>query len=245
MAEFEVSYKNKIAFVITGIFIGALVTTQFKSSLPSTSYLTDEIEARDAIINSFLNDQSLLKSKIVSLRQNIDENQSKIQKTAKNSNLEILQNLKKEIGLEKQQGAGVIITIADGANVTKSDHSNDELSRYLVNAADLRDIINILRTAKVEAIAINDQRVIASTPITAVGNTILVNNYHLLPPFNITAIGDQELILDRLSDAEALPDLMKRVKENKISYQVDKKSGINIPLYNGDLRNKYMQKAIN
>lgn len=243
MAEFELSWKTKTAFVVTGVFIGLLVTIQFKSSVPTSSYLTDELEVQNLLVKSYLDDQALLKSKIVTLRQKIDENQQKLSQNKKDGSLDKLQELKSELGLEAAKGAGVEILIDDGAAAKAI--KGDEINEFLVNAADLRDIVNAIRTAKPQAIAINDQRIIASTPITSVGNTIMVNNFHLLPPFRIVAIGDPETINQRLSDSNNLSDLLKRIKDKMVKFSLAEKEALTAPVFNGDFRLNYVAEANN
>lgn len=227
-----------VIFVITGVFVGLLLTMQFKSSIPAAMYPTDELKAQKELIESYVADQGVLKTKITTLRGQIDEAREQSRELTKDNNLETLKTLKKEMGLEQVMGAGVMITLNDGMFVNRD--SAEEVSQSLVHASDLRDVVNILRTAKAEAVAINDQRIIASTPITSVGNTILVNNFHLVPPFTVTAIGDREVIMERLNDPSSLPDLRKRAGEMKIQFETSLLEGILIPLYNGNLSTKYL-----
>lgn len=227
-------------FVLTGAFIGLLLTVQFKSAVPSASYFYDELTAQKELIDSFLADQGLLKTQIVSLRSEIDVTQESAKEAVQTNNLETLKTLKKEVGLDMAKGAGVQITLNDGLFVNRE--GADTISQSLVNASDLRDLVNLLRSAKVDAIAINDQRVIASSSITSVGNTILVNNYNLLPPFNIIAIGDADLIMQRLNDSSTLPDLKKRVSELKIQFSAEDVAHLVAPVYNGNLSIKLIKE---
>jgi len=235
------SWRTYLAFVITGIFIGLLVTAQVRSSMPTSSFIYDQLTVQKDLIRDYIDDQALLKSKIVTLRGKIDENQAKIRQSTEKNNLETLKQLKADVGLETAKGAGVRINLTDGMFVNRENI--ETVDQSLVQASDLRDIINLLRTAKATAIAINDQRVIASTPISSVGNTIMVNNYHLLPPFNIVALGDPELIMPRLADPQALPDLQKRIKELKIQFSAASSDSLNIPVYNGNLTVSLLQVA--
>ncbi|MBD3328215.1 DUF881 domain-containing protein [Candidatus Peregrinibacteria bacterium] len=228
-------------FVITGVLIGLLLTMQFKSSIPASTFVSDEIEAQKEIVDSFLADQSLLKNKIVGLRETIAEKQDEAKIYVEENNLEKLKQLKNVIGLESMRGPGVLISLDDGPFI---DRSNAErISQSLINASDLRDVVNLLRAADAEAISINDQRIIATTPITSVGNTILVNNFHLLPPFDISAIGEAELILQRLDEEGTLTDLKKRANELKINMDIEIKDGLMVPAYNGNLSTKYLSKS--
>lgn len=241
--EYSLSWKIQLAFVITGIFVGLLITAQFRSAIPAASYPYDEIKAQQELIKSYNDDQNILKSKIANLRKQIDQKQQQASQNTEKNNLDELNKLKKEIGLEMVKGPGIEIFLHDASSQDQNDNKN--IDEYRVHAADLRDIVNLLFSAQAEAIAINNQRVIASTPINSVGNTILVNNSHILPPFTITAIGDKDLILQQLNDKNVLLDLRERLKKKKIQFSYEFKNTLIAPIYNGDFRLRYIQEAKN
>lgn len=224
--------------MLTGILIGVLLTLQFRSAIPSATYLSDELRVQRELIDSYLADQALLKTKIIGLREQINEAQERAQIVGQDNDLETLKELKKLIGLESARGPGIEVSLDDGLFVNRE--SADSVSQSLVHAADLRDLVNVLWAANAEAIAINDQRIIASTPITSVGNTILVNGFHLLPPFTISAIGDSDILVQRLNDDSTLPDLKKRAQELKIQFTVRIKDGLLVPVYNANLNDKFI-----
>lgn len=237
----ELSFRTKLVFVTTGIFIGLLVSAQIHSAIPTGAHPYDQLTIQKDLIKSFIDDQTRLKSTIVSLRKKIEENQQALKEQGESANLEILHGLKQDLGLESAKGEGIEINLNDGALVNRENM--EALDQSLVHASDLRDIINLLRASQADAIAINDQRVIASTPISSVGNTILVNNFHLLPPFHIVAIGDSEYLRQRLNDPKNLPDLQKRIQEGKIQFEFSPKSNLTAPLYNGNLSFQYLKET--
>lgn len=239
----ESSFRTQLVFVASGVFIGLLITSQFRSSVPTSSYPSDELAIKKELIKNFLDDQSLLKSKIVVLRDEIGKTQDQSQNLGDQKLIETLNALKKDVGLATAQGNGVEISLNDGVLVKRDE--TDAIDQSLIHAADLRDLINVLRSARAEAISINDQRILSNTSITSVGNTILVNNFHLLPPFTVVAIGDPELLSQRLTDVHALPDLNKRQKSNNIQFSFVIKNGLLAPIYNGDFSVKYMKPANN
>ena len=241
MENQKFSWRLQTAFVVTGVLVGVLVTAQIRSAIPASSYPYDEYKVQQELIKSYTDDQAVLKTKILNLRKQIEDKQKQSGLTIQKNNLEILSQLKKEIGLESSKGDGVEITLNDGPFANRA---NSQLAdQSLVNAADLRDIVNLLFSAQAVSVAINDQRVIASTPISSVGNTILVNNFHVLPPFTITVIGDADLLGQRLNDPKALPDLQKRLKSAKVQYGFKAKMGLVVPVYSGDFRLKYVQSV--
>ncbi len=233
-------WKAQIVFIITGAFIGLLVTAQLKSVLPSSSYPYDKFQAQQELVKGYNDEQSLLKSKILNLRKQIEDKQKEAGETIQKNNLDVLSELKKEIGLESIKGGGIEMTIDDSMFAKRDSVKNPE---SLVNAADLRDIVNLLFSAQFNGVAINGHRVIASTPINSVGNTILVNNSNVLPPFVILGIGDSDLILQRLNDPKTLSDLRKRVKSQKIRFTFSGKDNLVLPIYNSDFQLKYIQSS--
>lgn len=239
--QFEKDWKLSAVFVVTGLFIGALLTVQFQSSIPSATFLSDELRAQKELIDGYVDHQGLLKSKIVGLRTEISAAQEKAEASIQTANLETLKGLKEEIGLTSLRGPGVEIVIDDGIFVNRDNP--DTVSQSLVHASDLRDVVNILRTARATGIAINGQRVVATSSISSVGNTILVNNFHLLPPFTVSALGDPEIIMQRLNDPMALPDLTKRTQDLNIQFSAQSQEGILIPEFSGNLNSRYISEV--
>lgn len=227
-------------FMITGLLAGMLLTWQFLSKAPlQLNFPSDEIKAKEDLLKSYLDEQSYLMSKIVSLRKEVENAQGKVESTTETANFSLLEGFKKDLGLTKVSGPGLEITIDDGNLLTRAEKSeiNDA---NLVQASDIRDIVNLLSAAKADAISINDQRIISNSPISSVGTTILVNNSHIAPPFVINAVGDSDTMLQRLLNKTLLPDIYSRRVKANISFEIAKKSGIIIGIYNGDLKSNYL-----
>lgn len=228
------------AFLITGLLIGILITWQFQNEVPAgSSFAVDEIEARQGLLKEFLDEQAYLQSRIVTLRKQIEDSQKTINAQTEKVNLDILEDLKEDIGLTAIAGRGIEITLDDspfalreGINVTEEE---------LVQASDLRDIVNILSAADALAISINDQRVIATSPISSVGTTILVNNAYIAPPFVIHAVGDPEMFVQRILNEKLLPSIYERSAKSKLIFQVALRDFVKIPIYNGDFKVNYLK----
>lgn len=228
-----------VTFLITGLLAGALLTWQFGSKIPApVTFPSDEIQAKDDLLKGFLDEQSYLQSRIVTLRKELEESQSRVNQRTASVNLELLENLKKNIGLTEITGEGLEITLDDSPLLKRSEIQIPEAG--LIQASDLRDVVNLLNASRADAISINNQRVIATTPISSVGTTILVNNSHVAPPFIVSAIGDPEIMLQRLLNKTLLPDLYGKKSKSKIKLELMKRGRITIGIYNGDLKFKYL-----
>lgn len=229
--------KFLIAFLVTGFIVGALLTWQFNTKVPiEGNFPSDEIEAKEALLKSFLDEQSYLQSRIVTLRNKIEETQGDLETQSQKTNVSFLESLKSDVGLSEVTGEGLEILLDDGKSIDRTSADLSDLS--LVQASDLRDIVNILNAANVDAISINNQRVIAHSPISSVGTTILVNNSHIAPPFVISVVGDTEIMLQRFKNL--LPALYEKREQNSIFVEVHKKNRLTIPIYNGDLKIDYL-----
>ena len=99
-------------------------------------------------------------------------------------------------------GPGLVVTIGDAPDAAKGS-----LNRVLDR--DLQDIANVLWRMGAVGIAINGQRLTATTAIRSAGDAILVNYQPLSPPYEVSAIGtttsgeedsDLQVLLSGLSD---------------------------------------------
>ena len=89
-------------------------------------------------------------------------------------------------GTAAVQGSGVQVKVSDAETVP--DDAADA-SAYRVSDVDLQLLINALWAAGAEAVAVNGNRVVATTSVRAAGDTIVVNFRPLSPPYRLEAIG--------------------------------------------------------
>lgn len=235
--------KFQIAFVITGVFVGLILVAQLKTATPvGGSYPLDVLNSQRELIKSFIDEQALLKGQIVSLRDEIDEGQRKNQEITKSVNFETLDKLKEKIGLTALRGDGVSILLDDSPFARRE--GLDSMSPSLVHASDLRDIVNLFRASHAKGIAINDQRITPTTAITSAGGSILINNFHVAPPFNVSAVGDSEVLVQQFLSKNLLKDLKQRKNDNHIKLELTIKKNLLLPIYNGELRTKFLQAKL-
>ena len=96
--------------------------------------------------------------------------------------------LKIMAGLTALEGTGITVELDDS---TKTAKSGENPNLYVIHDDDVLRVINELRAAGAEAIAINGQRLIDTSEIRCAGPTLSVNNIRSAAPFVISAIGDK------------------------------------------------------
>ena len=158
--------------------------------------------------------------------------------TKNNSELEEAKNQinegNKTIGLAEVTGPGVIITVADS---DIDSNSVVDATDFIIHDTDILKIVNELKNAGAEAISINNQRVILTTPIICGGNIININGERIGSPFEIKAIGSPEALANLSRPGGWLSKLEKRgIKVSAIK----KSNSITIPKYSGVLNFKYV-----
>ncbi len=226
-------------FLGVGLIVGILLIWQFVSGTSvEETFPVDELQAKEDLFKDFIDEQAYLQSRIVSLREQIEVAEDEVEVQSKIASISFLEDLKKDAGLSEINGKGVEILLDDSPFALREGSGVSDID--LVQAADIRDIVNILYAANVQAISVNNQRIIATSPISSVGTTILINNAHTAPPFTISAVGDKDLILQRLRNDSLLTSMFERASKNELVFQVSVKDWVSIPIYNGDFKVNYL-----
>lgn len=83
-------------------------------------------------------------------------------------------------------GSGVRVKLSDAGSIPADAQ---DASAYKISDSDLQLAVNALWAAGAEAIALNGNRVVATTSIRAAGETVVVNFRPLTPPYRLEAIG--------------------------------------------------------
>lgn len=147
---------------------------------------------------------------------------------------ESIKQANKMIGLTEVTGPGVIVTLSDSK---KDANSVLNPSTLLVHDADVLSVINELKNAGAEAIAINDQRLVSTSSISCGGNIIDINGEKVGAPFEIKAIG----LPEQLAALSRQGGYLEILKNASVGVDFKKSNSITIPKYTGVITYKYMQ----
>ena len=234
--------KQKISLVL-GIMCFALtvgICVQIKTVKNSSSTVSQNYEEnnlRAEILKYKERYDSIIKEteKIdVRLDERIDnatKNNSELEQT-KNE----IEESNKIIGLAEVSGPGVVITVADSDLDAASVLNSSDL---LIHDIDILKVVNELKNAGAEAISINEQRVILTTPIICGGNIITINGERIGSPFEIKAIGSPEA----LANLSRPGGYLSILEERKVKVNLKKSNDISIPKYSGVLNFKYVSSV--
>ncbi len=209
--------------------LGILIALMLKLSTPDTTTPDPNMRPEEqARYYKLQNDE--LQKEINKVRTKLNDyidastNQDKLQKAL----LQELDDLRIRDGETIVEGPGIVIT-ADDTNMLKPSMTNTDsnaLNALLIHDIDLMMVVNELRAAGAEAIAINDQRVVGSTAIRCVGPVIRINDRTVSTPFIIQAIGKADTLYGGMNLPDGELDYLR-----KVGFHVDvvKKDKMRVP----------------
>ena len=178
--------KGKITVVITiAIACFALVTVMFmqfkvvnETDITSIETMREE-ELRTELAN--------WKEKYKEADEQYQEKTAKLQeyKEKEESDTETSQLVQKELE-QTNMYLGKTDVIGEGITIKLKDFTDEEGNIQSITAEDLLVIVDYLKSAGAEAISINEQRIVNTSEIVYVGNSIVyINQQRILSPYTI------------------------------------------------------------
>lgn len=212
--------------------MGLLIAMQIKTLESGVKYLSiKDMYTQSIELDSQRSELVLLNSKINDLKGQI----SAYQLAKEDEEIDYEQFLTKEIdntkavaGLTQLEGPGVVIIVTDG---TRDLIEDENPNNVLVHDIDIRAMVDDLRNAGAEAIAINGQRVIFNkSNIQCTGPTIKINDQVFAPPYIIEAIGDRKFLESAIN---APGSFSESLRSWGVFVEVNTSISVAIPAYEG------------
>jgi uncharacterized protein YlxW (UPF0749 family) len=145
-----------------------------------------------------------------------------------------------EAGYSAVHGPGLTVRLndaprrADGGRPAGS--VNDDL---LVHQQDVQAVVNALWAGGAEAMSIMDVRVISTSAVRCVGNTLLLHGRVYSPPFKITAIGDPARMRTSLAVSPGVQLFRDAAAAYGLGYQEVVEGNVKVPAYDGGAALRY------
>ncbi len=92
-------------------------------------------------------------------------------------------------GLREVTGAGVTVVLADSPPEV-AESSSEEPNRLVVHQQDIQAVVNAMWKGGATAVTIQGQRVVSTTGIKCIGNSVQIQGVPYPQPYRISAVGD-------------------------------------------------------
>lgn len=138
------------------------------------------------------------------------------------------------LGLVAVEGPGLTVTL-DDSSFDESPSGN--LNDLVVHSGDIQAVANALWAAGAEALAVSGQRVVPTSALLCVGNTLLINGTVHSPPYRFVAIGEE--LKDRLLADPLVERLRGDAERFGLGFEVNESEKVRVPAYRGTTAVRY------
>ncbi len=207
---------------------GYLLAVQFEPTVNKAYVVPVQNVELVEIMKGLEKENESAAQRIVGLRGQLTELESKGAATSDEVRVlsQQLKELREKAGLSEGTGPGIVVTLSDSS---RTPTLSDDPNYFVIHDGYLRSIVNLMRRYGATAIAVNDQRILADTPIVCAGPIILVNSSRMSPPYAITALGNTDMLADSISQDVFFRVLQMYGDQFGITCSLEKRTSVTVP----------------
>ncbi|MEU4267885.1 DUF881 domain-containing protein [Streptomyces sp. NPDC026092] len=146
-----------------------------------------------------------------------------------------LRALENAAGTTETSGPGLTVTLNDAPPNAQAAPGYPEpgANDLVIHQQDLQAVVNALWQGGAQGIKVMDQRLISTSAVRCVGNTLILQGRVYSPPYKITAVGDRGKLAKSLADSPAVQNYRLYVKAYGLGWKVDEHKAVTLPGYSG------------
>lgn len=143
-----------------------------------------------------------------------------------------LESARARAGLAPVTGPGLEVTLTDSSLPRSPSGNRNDL---LIHSGDVHAVVNGLWEAGAQAIAVNDERVVATSALLCVGNTLLINGTVHSPPYEFVAVGPPEDMRSRFEDDPLVERFAEDASQFELGFDVEVAEELTVPGFEGSV----------
>lgn len=144
-------------------------------------------------------------------------------------------SLAPSVGTQGVTGPALSVSLDDAKRTAASLPPGYTADDIVVHQQDVQSVVNALWAGGAEAMMLQDQRVISTSAVRCVGNTLILQGRVYSPPYVIQAIGDQAVMREALNRSEQVTIYREYADLFGLGYDVTSKARASFPAYEGSL----------
>ncbi|MFJ9612752.1 DUF881 domain-containing protein [Streptomyces noursei] len=155
-----------------------------------------------------------------------------------------LKGLEQSAGTKPLSGQGLTVTLTDAppnATAKIPGIPEPQPNDLVIHQQDLQAVVNALWNGGAKGIEVMDQRLISTSAVRCVGNTLILQGRVYSPPYKITAVGDREALNQALTASPAIQNYLQYVNAYGLGWKVDQHEAVTLPGYSGTVDLHYAQ----
>ncbi len=195
----------------------------------------------DTVVRQQADRADVLQARVAELGAEVEELGQSVDDARVEELQQQVEQLRGPAGFEPVRGPAVTVTLTDAPDEAfdRLDPSGGVKKESLVvHQQDIQAVANALWLGGAEAMTLQGQRVVSTTGIKCVGNTVVLHGVPYAPPYVITAIGDVDALQAALASSEYIAGYQTYVAAYDLGYEVSTSDEVTMPGYEGstDLR---------
>jgi uncharacterized protein YlxW (UPF0749 family) len=152
--------------------------------------------------------------------------------------------LRSPAGLEAVVGPGLVVTLDDAPRPAEGEEpASDNPDDLVVHQQDVQSVLNALWAGGAEAVSVMGDRVISTSAVRCVGNTLLIDGRLVGPPFVMRAIGDVAGMRSALAVEPGVALFRRYVDAYGLTYAVGTERRLHLPAYDGALTLPHVERS--
>jgi uncharacterized protein YlxW (UPF0749 family) len=229
-------FTSKIAAIVAFAAAGFLLAASTLTANGSDIRVERPAQLRDLVQNE-ANKIDKLENNLIDIQSEIEEITNGSVRSEIESTQVKIQQLSPVAGFTSMVGPGLVITLNDAPQVDLSIPENErpDVNDLLIHQEDVQSVVNALWAGGAQGVSLMGKRVIATSAVKCVGNTLLLHGKVYSPPFRIEAIGDVSKLSKSLRDDPNVAILQDYVDLFGLVYEVQRAALIELPPYEGSL----------
>jgi uncharacterized protein YlxW (UPF0749 family) len=138
-----------------------------------------------------------------------------------------------QAGLVEVRGPGLKVTLDDS---TLKESPTGNVNDLVIHSQDVQAVVNALWRAGAEAVSLNGQRLVSTSAVLCVGNTLLLNGTVHSPPFVALAIGADH---DRFEGDTLVRRLHDDAHSFGLRFSVSTSTSLRVPAFDGPVNPRF------
>ncbi|AKT52606.1 hypothetical protein ADJ73_05120 [Arsenicicoccus sp. oral taxon 190] len=221
-----------VVLVVAGLLFAASAVTAKGSSLRAsdTRGLADVVASQDRTL-------SAKESRVADLRDQVKTLSARNAPSGSSATAltDAAARLNQPAGMEAVRGPALQVTMTDSTRSVDSFGGQFSADDLVIHQQDVQAVVNALWSGGAEAMMIQDQRVISTSAVRCVGNTLILHNRVYSPPFVIKAIGDTGSMRRALDQDSSVQVIQQYVAAVGLGYDVLDLGDQTFPAYDGSV----------
>lgn len=225
-----------VVFLLAGVLLGTSAALAQRDPGGDPQDLPGLIRARDAQVRELTARADLLGTEVQQL-------QGQRASSATGRLLAGADELSAGIGLSAVSGPALRVTLDDAGYTLDTIPEGYTVDDVVVHQQDLQGVINALWAGGAEAVMVQDQRIVATSSVQCVGNTLFLQGRVYSPPYTVTAVGDPAALRAALEADPVVATYRQWADAVGLGYDVEQVDEVELPAFVGSVTQQHARVA--